>query len=111
MKKRIVWLKILVPCLVIGLIFAIGCGEPEPTEQPDISRYTADQVIAVAQANSPQIPSNYPQCKQLSWSAEYLGQGVWIVRKNCIDAQGLDRGQLEGWYFHENNGQLNKSRY
>jgi hypothetical protein len=104
-------LALLAIGLSIWFLIAIleGCQVKEPTSQPDIPAYTANQVIAVAQANSPQIPSNYPQCKQLSWSAEYLGQGVWIVRKNCIDSRGLNRGQLEGWYFHEKNGQLNKS--
>ena len=111
MNKTIVLTAILVPFLVIGLIFTVGCGEPEPTEKPDIPRYTADQVIAVAQANSPVFPSQYPQCDKASWTAEYLGQGVWVVKKYCIDRQGFNRGLFESWYFHEDNGQLNKSRY
>jgi hypothetical protein len=95
----------------MSLVFAIGCGEREPTEQTDIPRYTADQVITVAQAYSPAISAKYPQCKEASWSAEYLGQGVWIVKKFCINIMGQNLGLLEGWYFHEDNGQFNKSRY
>jgi hypothetical protein len=95
----------------MGLVCTISCGETEATEQPDIPRYTADQVITVAQAYSPAIPSKYPQCKEASWSAEYLEQGVWIVKKFCVSAYGQNLGQLEGWYFHEDNGELNKSRY
>ena len=49
-----VWLKILVPFIVIGLIFTVGCGEPEPqTPKQYIPRYSADQVIAVVKAQYP----------------------------------------------------------
>jgi hypothetical protein len=71
-------------------------GRSESVEPyADIPRYTADQVIAEAKAYNTAIPSVYPQCKELPWSSEYLGQGVWIVKRFCIDGLGINRGQLE----------------
>lgn len=105
---------ILALCILVMLVIVItSCSTNQiPESQPDTPRYTADQVISVAEAYSPAIPYNYRvQCKELSWSAEYLRQGVWIVKKLCIDGWGITRGQIESWYFHENTGQLNKSRY
>ena len=40
--------------LIVILAFIGGCVEPAPTQ--DLHRYTADQVIMVAQANSPSLP-------------------------------------------------------
>jgi len=111
MKRRIVWPIILVPFLVIGLIFTVGCEEQE---QPDIPRYTADQVIAVAQANSPTFPATIVRQgynEKPAWSAEYLGEGVWLVKKYAVHTLTNVQVNYEGWYFHENNGQINKSRY
>ena len=113
--KRLNWPVILIPLLVIGLIFAVSCEEPAPTEQPDIPKYRADQVIAVASAYSPTF-SKWEQARYVceekpAWSAEYLSQGVWMVKKYAIRRLGGEKVPIEGWYFHENNGQLNKSRY
>jgi len=113
--KRLNWPVILIPLLVIGLIFAVSCEEPAPTEQPDIPKYRADQVIAVASAYSPTFSKQEQfgyQCEEKpAWSAEYLSQGVWMVKKYAIRHLGGEKVYIEGWYFHENNGQLNKSRY
>lgn len=101
---------LIVVTAVLVLAFGItGCSQTQTTPKPDIPRYTADQVIAVGQANSPSIPRNYPQITHLSWSAQYLGKGIWIVKKSGLGQLGNNLGQLEAWYFHEKDGQLNKS--
>lgn len=64
MNKRIVLPVILVPILVIGLVFTMGCAKLEP--KTDIPRYTADQVIAMAKSN-PEM--NQPSYISWNWSA------------------------------------------
>ena len=45
---------ILVPLIIIGLIFTIGCGEPEvQTPKQYVPKYSADQVISVVKAQYP----------------------------------------------------------
>ena len=54
MNKRITLPLISVSLLVISLIFAIGCGEPEvQTPKEYVPKYSADQVIAVVKAQYP----------------------------------------------------------
>jgi len=97
MNKRIVWSIILVPFLVIGLIFAVGCGESEPT-----SKMTAPEVCQyVNQA----LPNEYRyqsstaryEIRYTALSAEHLGEGIWQVRvKTIAEPQRLKEGQ---WVF------------
>ena len=103
--KHLHWLIILIPFLVISLIFAVGCEEPEPTEQPDIPRYRADQVLYVASSYSPSCPGIY----EASYAARYSGNGLWLVTKKCVYLGNVY--STEQWYFHEDTGELNKSRY
>jgi len=54
MKRRIIWAVILVLLLVIGLIFTVGCGEPEvQTPKQYVPKYSANQVIDVVRAQYP----------------------------------------------------------
>ena len=111
--KRLHWLMILVPFVVIGLVFTMVCAKPEP--KADVPRYTADRVIAIAKSN-PEM--NQPSYISWEWSAQYLHErpeygmdGVWWVEKIGNDpTRNYERvGQL--WYFHEEVGVFNKSRY
>lgn len=94
MKRRIVWSIILVPFIVIGLVFTIGCEEPESTPKmtaPEVCQY-------VNQA----LPNEYVylsstaryEYQYTALSAEYLGEGIWQVTvENMVEGQRLEEGQ------------------
>lgn len=96
------WLLLfcLIPILLLGACAQNQAANPAP----DIPRYTADQVIAVAKAYSPGIPLR--QCLESSWKVAYMGQGTWIVGKYCVDRFGRSGGLLASWYFYEDTGIL-----
>ena len=94
-----------VGCLLIGSI--IGVAIPRGTQlnpppitptavesEPDIPRYTADQVIAVGKGYSPDIKNIYS-----TWSAIYQGNGLWLVSKTVP-------GKTVYFYFYEPTGQI-----
>ena len=99
-SARLLFLVVFLPVLLFG-----ACE--------DVPRYTADQVISVAQAHSPDCPKSNPKIIPLprqtptqtseptkpSWAVEYLGDGKWLVTKEC--PSGKTR-----WYFYEDTGEL-----
>jgi len=99
---------VLIPFLIIGPVFTVGCT------QPDITRYTADQVIAVAQAYSPTLPEGLRKQPAINdkpaFSAEYMGEGVWMVKKYAVSNYTGGQSCLEKWHFYESNGKLEKLR-
>ena len=106
---------ILIAFLVIGLVFTMGCAKPESKVEPDIPRYTADQVIAMAKSN-PEM--NQPSYISWNWSAQYLParpdlgmDGVWWVEHTGNDPTRNYERVGQGWYFHEDTGKFTKSRY
>lgn len=96
-------MKYILLTLIIPLVLLGACT--------DVPRYTADQVISVAQAHSPDCPKSniipFPQQTPTqtseptkpSWAVEYLGEGKWLVTKEC--PSGKTR-----WYFYEDTGKL-----
>ena len=92
----------IVTAVIILTLVVVGCSQPQTTTpKPDIPRYTADQVIAVLKAYSPNFPPGYSYLKTASWSAVYKGNGLWLVEKYGIDAQGFNRGVVNRWVFNE----------
>ncbi len=99
-------MKRLLPVVAVAIVLAlviIGCAKTtEPS--PDIPRYTADQVINVASANSPTCMYSVTTP---SWTSEYIGNGTWLVTKKCITKWGAVMS-TEQWNFYENTGKLTK---
>ena len=76
-------------------------------------QYTADQVIYIASAHSPSCGgitiSGQFYAYIPSWSAEYQGNGTWLVQKTCLHYRtGFPVATYMGgsWYFYEANGEL-----
>lgn len=104
MKKILVVTAVLV--LALGVI---GCAQTQtPAPPPDIPRYTADQVIAIAAANSPS--SGSVAYMRPAWTAEYIGNGRWVATKRYVLANGQEAGGVsrEQWDFYESTGKLTK---
>jgi len=100
---------LLLCIMAFWLIATVSCSE---TQEADIPRYATHQVVYIAQRYIPDTPMQYEgQCNKVSWLAEYLGEGVWIVGVYCIDAWGYPQRQLNAWYFHESDGQLTETTY
>ncbi len=66
-------------CTLLASTLLTACSTPAPP--PDIARYTADQVIAVAKSYAGDTcgstkwqQDRYPKP---TWKVEYVGQGVW----------------------------------
>jgi len=93
--KRLILIFTAVLVLVLGIM---SCTQ---VDQTDIPTYTADQVIYVASANSP----DYNPETTSSWTAHYVGEGRWSVTKKCLNRLG-GIFRTEQWYFYESNGQL-----
>jgi flagellar biosynthesis/type III secretory pathway protein FliH len=107
--------KILFPIfvtLLVCLVFTSGCSESESEERLDIPRYTADQVIAVANSNSPtftKIEQYQYACEETPvWNVEYQGEGIWLVMKYATQRFTGEKIYVKSWYFSENTGQLNR---
>jgi len=95
LDRRRVWcfdgimkLKIFMAALaviLIVLVLIVGIPNPFASEPPpDIPRYTADQVLIVAQAYSPGTERSEYATRQgyPNWSVKYLGDGVWRINKD-----------------------------
>jgi hypothetical protein len=102
-------LFLLLGILSLLLIGAISCSE---TQETDIPRYTTHQVVYIAQRYITDTPERYEgQCNKVSWLADYLGEGVWMVGAYCVDSWGYPQRQLDAWYFHESDGQITRTPY
>lgn len=119
-----------VALLAVGatLLITQQSSEQTPASQPDIQRYTADQVIAIAQAQ-------YPTCFKRerigedaggmflyrtvdtpsSISVTYIGgsRGAWKVKISCPFGYRLgDYAYVsKTLYFYESDGTLRKTYY
>jgi len=86
-------------------IVALQSNEPTPTQDFDIPRYTADQVIAVARAYAGDECGitrwQHERFPEASWATVYGGNGQWKVTKNCGSFPGS-----KSWIFYEATGQL-----
>ena len=105
-----------VALIILATLLALvplSCVEESPPQPvPDIPRYSADQVIYVAEAYSPQF-SKYEQARYVceekpAWSAEYSGDGFWMVKKYAINGFTGEKTYVEGWIFDEHTGKLRK---
>ena len=101
--KRLVLIVTAVLVVVLGVISCTQTPPPQP--EPDIPRYTADQVIYVA-TSSPYTSCGYIKNKA-SWTVEYQGNGLWLVTKTCFTQYGQAIG-TEKYTFYENTGKLIK---
>lgn len=112
--------------ITITLSTMVGCAQAPPVT-PDTPRYTADQVIAVAQAQ-------YPVCfkKELigydgqgmahyrtitippTISVKYMdgSKAVWKIEVSCPQSYRLpDRSTEKELYFYEGDGSLQDRYY
>lgn len=93
--------------LAIGATLLFTQQAPDLAPAPDIARYTADQVIAVARAYAGDEcgltkwqQERYPKAR---WTTEYLGNGKWKVTKDCSPYAAKS-----SWTFYESTGKLVK---
>lgn len=110
MKKTLVVITLLV--LVLSLA---GCAQSQtPPPPPDIPRYTADQIIAVAQAKYDAVRiGTRTDRTEPKVEVSYEGQGVWQVIIRPPLGYYLQTGPYPGGplvgivlYFYEDTGQL-----
>jgi hypothetical protein len=95
MKK----LTILVVIIIIFVSSLIACqSASQPDSQPDIPRYTADQVIEVVKAHNI-YESFYPNKGQ--YDVEYIGNGEWTVNYSYLEG-----GREAYWSFNDATGKL-----
>jgi hypothetical protein len=129
MNKGIVWSIILIPLLVIGQVFTLGCKESEPTPQmtaPEVCQY-------VSQALSNKYEYVGAESRyELSYSAQeatYIGgmlynnesdarvpEGTWFVTgiltkesQQLIEGQWVSKGigqYYRYYHFNENTAEL-----
>ena len=104
--KRLILVVTAVLILALGIA---GCEQIAGTERPDLPDYTADQVIAVAQAQYP--PYDHPNMGTLSpsISVEYIGESIWRVYISFPLGYGLGweyAGSNITLYFNETTGAL-----
>ncbi len=105
---------ILILFLIAGLVLAVGCGEPEPTQQPDVPSMSENEACAVVYDS---LQSYVNELKTLlrisvqqtlnkarpSFHAVYIGKGQWEVK-------ALGYGYLtadEKWYYYYTGGTWN----
>jgi len=119
MKRRIVWSIILVPFIVIGLVFTIGCEEPEPTPKmtaPEVCQYVNQ---ALRNEYISYSPTTRYEVRYTALSAVYQLEGRWLVNVKVVsEQQKLRDGQWVGtsaggivtqqYYFSETTGALTK---
>jgi len=100
--RKLVLVATVLLVMVAGII---GCDQTvTPAPQPDIPRYTADQVIYIASSNSPTcIGKSVP-----AWAVEYIGNGRWLATKKCVFGPAQVVLSTEKWYFYEDTGKLVK---
>lgn len=106
--KRLVLVITAVLVLVLGII---GCAQTQtPQPKPDIPRYTADQVIAVAQAQYTSV--SYTKGRTSARvSVSYQGGGIWKVEISPLIGYVLEgpEGRFTGVrtrYFNEATNSL-----
>jgi hypothetical protein len=92
----------LLGLLLSACILFSACGRPQLN--PDVSRYTADQVIYIARAKS---PSCIREGLTASWGATYLGNRQWLVTKSCLTRMGQP-WTVTQWDFYEDTGRLSQ---
>ena len=101
--KRIALIVTAVLVLVLGII---SCTS---VDQADTPTYTADQVIAVAQARYPDYESYSGRTLSPSISVAYIGESVWRVNISCPSGyrvSGRYVGSNITLYFYETTGVL-----
>ena len=100
---------IVTAILVLGIM---GCEQIAGTERPDLPSYTADQVIAVAQARYPTC-FNVARTKSAtpSISVNFVGDGYWRVSITCPQGYRLDDwSSSKTLYFYEATGALGSTQ-
>ena len=77
--------------LVLGLIsvalLSSSACTSSPTTTPDIPRYTADQVIYIAQQSNPGTGVSLA-AYSASFTSKYEGDGLWSIKKEIGYTQG-----------------------
>ena len=103
--KRVMLIVTAVLVLVLGII---SCAQTQ-APPPDIPRYTADQVIAVAKAGAinPLTPFYREKTDEL-WSAEYIKYGVWRLKREFVLKRVGSLYSVDWWQFNEDTGKLIK---
>ncbi len=104
MSKGIAVKRVLVITAVIILVLsAIGCVQ----SQPDVPRYTADQVVAEAQAEYRGYSRSKGEWTRVDAEASYRGNGVWSVEISAPKGYTLwapGEPTRRVLYFHEDSG-------
>ena len=103
-------MKRLLSMYLLALVLLAGCTIEDYTPKIDNPSYHADQVISVAQADSPTCPifANQPLILDkisYSWSVEYTGSGRWLVNKVCSGGTAIAEHTHQA-YFYEVTGQI-----
>ena len=107
--------QVILLCLAVSAVAVAGTllfirQTEERGPQVDIPRYTADQVIAVAEAYAGEECGGAPSLDE-KWTTIYLGNGKWNVTREC-SYQGQyvwSRGThtvVSDWTFYEATGEL-----
>jgi len=107
--------------LVIVLLLSLALGTSACTQsttspvQPDVPRYTADQVISVVQAQfSCYSATKTPQRTKAMVSVVYQRQGVWEVKVSSVPGYTLQGPNWTAYlgtltlHFYEDTGSLGK---
>ena len=106
----------LVICILPLLVIAVvACSQTQiPESQPDIPRYTTDQVIVIAQAQYGCYSRLGGERRDTSAKVSVSYQGgprrVWIVKISCPTGYILDdfSGFSKTLHFYEDTGVLGK---
>jgi len=121
MNKKLVYVVLGLVGLVLlavggTLFFTLRAPEPTPTAQPDIPRYTADQVIDVARSYYPATEAE-KRYVDIAWELKYIGKGVWQVDRIYVWKEGVpghyagSRNLNDSWFFHETTGEFEHITY
>ena len=118
MKKRIVWSVILVPFLVIGLIFTVGCEEQEPAPKmtaPEVCQYVnqalPDDYVYLGSAirserhftaqEAVYVEDTWLVTVKIEFEPQQLKEGQWV-----FDAHRVAHSVLIIYSFDENTAAL-----
>ncbi len=105
---HVILLCLAILFLSVGGVLLFTQGATEKAPQPDIPRYTADQVIEVAKAYAGEEcgAGRIAEYYDPKWTTTYLGDGRWEVTKDCSHVgSGLGKST---WIFYEATGELKK---
>jgi hypothetical protein len=97
-------MKIIFLIIICGFLFIAGCSSPQVIPKPDIPRYTADQVLEVAQAAFPPDRIELHRCI-ISWNTHYTGKGIWEIWRIAIRIT-RESAEVQYLYFNETTGQI-----